>query len=68
MQKHAMKISVAFALLILSSAIQAQIPAGYKGKPYKDSVNCSGAQIIPGRVELAYFDLGGEGVGEVNNC
>lgn len=44
----------------------------YSGGPYRDSVYHGGAQIIPGRVQCAYYDLGGEGVayhdsGKVNN-
>lgn len=35
---------------------------GYRGKPYEDSRYHGGAQKIPGRVECAYYDLGGEGV------
>ncbi|NJK93903.1 MAG: hypothetical protein HC905_02320 [Bacteroidales bacterium] len=42
--------------------LTAQLPAGYKGKPYKDSVYKGGPQVIPGRIELAYYDLGGEGI------
>jgi hypothetical protein len=34
----------------------------YKGAPYQDSKYQGGAQKIPGRVECAYYDLGGEGV------
>jgi hypothetical protein len=34
----------------------------YKGTPYHDSKYQGGAQKIPGRVECAYYDLGGEGV------
>jgi len=34
----------------------------YKGTPYKDSRYNSGAQKIPGRVQCAYYDSGGEGV------
>jgi hypothetical protein len=34
----------------------------YKGSPYHDSRYQGGAQKIPGRVECAYYDLGGEGV------
>jgi hypothetical protein len=41
---------------------EAQIPKDYKGKPFTDSVYRKGAQTIPGRVELAYYDLGGEGI------
>ena len=49
-------------ILIWQYSIFAQIPVGYQGKPFKDSVYTAGAQSIPGRVELAYYDLGGEGV------
>ena len=35
---------------------------GYQGKPYHDSVYHGGPQKIPGRVQCAYYDLGGEGV------
>jgi Carbohydrate binding module (family 6) len=51
--------------LMISAGFQlvfAQLPKEYKGKPYKESVYVQGAQNIPGRVELAYYDLGGEGV------
>jgi hypothetical protein len=34
----------------------------YKGTPYEDSRHQGGAQKIPGRVECAYYDRGGEGV------
>ena len=42
--------------------IVSHVPSDYRGKPYEDSVYKSGAQIIPGRVQRAYFDVGGEGV------
>jgi hypothetical protein len=35
---------------------------GYRGTPFHDSVYSGGPQRIPGRVQCAYFDLGGEGV------
>jgi hypothetical protein len=35
---------------------------GYKGTPFHDSVYSGGPQKIPGRVQCAYYDLGGEGV------
>jgi hypothetical protein len=59
-----MKNLIFFPLLILISFSNgyAQIPADYKGKPFRDSLYTRGAQNIPGRVELAYYDLGGEGV------
>jgi hypothetical protein len=34
----------------------------YKGSPYHDSRYQGGAQRIPGRVNCAYYDLGGEGI------
>ena len=52
----------ALFLAICAPLLQAEIPKGYHGKPFKDSRYKAGAQIIPGRVELAYYDLGGEGV------
>jgi hypothetical protein len=35
---------------------------GYQGKPFQDSVYHGGPQMIPGRVQCAYYDSGGEGV------
>jgi hypothetical protein len=35
---------------------------GYRGKPFQDSVHHGGPQKIPGRVQCAYYDSGGEGV------
>ncbi len=40
----------------------AALPADYTGKPFDDSVYHGGAQTIPGKIECAYYDLGGEGV------
>ena len=36
--------------------------SGYKGTPFHDSVYQGGPQKIPGRVQCAYYDLGGEGI------
>src|SRR5579864_9487216 len=36
--------------------------AAYQGRPFHDSVYQGGPQTIPGRVQCAYYDLGGEGV------
>jgi hypothetical protein len=35
---------------------------GYHGKPFQDSVYQGGPQTIPGRIQCAYYDFGGEGV------
>lgn len=55
---------LSFLLLTFSSAgMNAQLPAEYKGKPfYDDTLSFKGPQVIPGRIELAYYDFGGEGV------
>src|SRR5580700_5082858 len=37
-------------------------PPVYAGVPFHDSAYNGGPQRIPGRVQCAYFDLGGEGV------
>jgi hypothetical protein len=60
-----MRCSTAFlcgALLLLGLVGSAAMPAEYRGRPYEDAVYKAGAQAIPGRVQCAYFDLGGEGV------
>ena len=51
-----------FALLPLACALRADLPADYKGKPFEDEKYKDGPQSIPGTVECAYYDLGGEGV------
>ena len=39
-----------------------ELPPGYKGKPFKDQSHKSGPAVIPGTVQCALYDLGGEGV------
>ncbi len=51
----------------MMSAIAAGTPsanflAGYKGTPFQDNRYHDGAQAVPGRIQCAYYDLGGEGV------
>jgi len=53
---------LAVGLAVLSFACNAALPPDYKGKPFQDEVYTGGAQSVPGRVQCAYFDLGGEGV------
>ncbi len=43
-------------------ASKANFPKTYKGTPYQDTRYKGGPQKIPGRVECAYYDRGGEGV------
>lgn len=42
--------------------LAAQTMSDYRGTPYGDSRHTAEAQKIPGRVECAYYDRGGEGV------
>jgi hypothetical protein len=42
--------------------LSAQVPSTYKGRPFIDSISSFSMQTIPGRLELAFFDIGGEGV------
>jgi len=54
-----------YSLSLLITAhgwVMAQIPKDYSGKPFQDKQYQGGAQVIPGRVELAYYDQGGEGI------
>ena len=46
----------------LAFGASAQVPAGYKGKPFQDKYHKNGPQTVPGRVELALYDRGGEGI------
>jgi hypothetical protein len=54
------------ALLIFSAyastASKTHSPKNYKGTPYQDDRYQGGPQKIPGRVQCAYYDRGGEGV------
>jgi len=45
-----------------ASASKKKYLANYKGTPYQDSRYSGGAQKIPGKVQCAYFDRGGEGI------
>jgi len=58
-------LPAASTILFLLAAIavaQSNFLNEYKGAPFHDSRYHGGAQAIPGRVECAYYDLGGEGV------
>jgi hypothetical protein len=53
---------VTVVCLAATRTLQEGFLASYKGVPYADARYTEGAQKIPGRVECAYYDLGGEGV------
>lgn len=44
------------------SPTKSSIPANYKGMPFVDVAHTAGPQVIPGKLECAFYDLGGEGV------
>jgi hypothetical protein len=50
------------ACVLLTGLANASVPADYKGKPFADTAYQAGAQSIPGVLQCAYYDLGGEGV------
>src|SRR4051812_40245871 len=50
------------AILPVTLYVGAAPPSNYQGKPFHDSVYSAGPQTIPGRVQCAFYDLGGEGV------
>ena len=60
------RYTVLTALLLLVGFQGVALTAGwmshYRGKPFEDSVYHGGPQKIPGRVQCAYYDLGGEGI------
>jgi hypothetical protein len=55
------------SLLFLATAALCAMTCGhpvasrYAGKPFSDPVTHSGLQILPGKVQCEYYDLGGEG-------
>src|SRR5690242_5598020 len=59
--KNAAFISLGF-MLLLTAGSRAALPADYQGKPFQDSVHKQGPMVIPGVLQCACFDLGGEGI------
>jgi hypothetical protein len=45
-----------------NAGLSSTFPSDYQGKPFADSRYAGGPQKIPGRVKLAYYDFGGEGI------
>lgn len=61
------RISLIFGIIILSMLVfhgcnSKNSIGNYKGTPYADTVYKNGAQIIPGKLQCEYYDLGGEGI------
>lgn len=55
-------ISLFLTLSFPSAEPGADFLSSYKGTPFQDGLYHGGPQPIPGRVQCAYYDLGGEGV------
>jgi len=52
-----------FLLLLASSfAVPGAVPQGYQGGPFQDAFHRSGVPGIPGIIQCALYDLGGEGI------
>ncbi|MFO1476529.1 MAG: carbohydrate-binding protein [Verrucomicrobiota bacterium] len=60
---HRSAAASVFLFLLLAAAGQSAPPPGYTGRPYQDAYIQTGPPSIPGIVQCALFDLGGEGVG-----
>jgi len=56
-------LGLSFVVLVLLALHDSgALPSDYKGKPFHDGAHMSGPQPIPGRLQAALFDLGGEGI------
>ena len=62
MIRHTRLVALALVFCSTIPTIRAQVPADYKGKPFADAVHKAGMPNIPGIVQCALYDLGGEGV------
>jgi Carbohydrate binding module (family 6) len=58
-----LQVLLSIPLIVMArSASGASSKPEYKGTPYRDSLHKIAPQKIPGKVECAYYDRGGEGV------
>lgn len=53
---------ITFTALLVASFTQAAVPAGYQGKTFEDECHKTGMPNIPGIIQCAMYDLGGEGI------
>jgi hypothetical protein len=54
--------SLVLPVVLVSFPAFAAPPVGYRGQPFADEFHKAGPQSIPGIVQCALYDLGGEGV------
>jgi len=57
-----LKAGYSLVTIGLNLGCLAALPPDYTGKPFGDSAHPAAAQTIPGKIECAYYDQGGEGV------
>jgi hypothetical protein len=59
------RIAVLLSLTVAwmsAAALRGEVPAGYQGRPFADAIHKSGVPNLPGLLQCALYDLGGEGV------
>jgi hypothetical protein len=57
-----LKLRVMLLCVLVSALASSGAAERYRGHPFHDTAYHGGPQKIPGRVQCAYYDLGGEGV------
>jgi hypothetical protein len=62
LSRPATRLFAVVALSTLAECAFASLPADYKGTPFMDAFHQTGPANIPGIVQCALYDLGGEGV------
>lgn len=55
-------LPLVIVLFVLAATTNGDIPAEYQGKPFYDATYAPNPQVIPGRLQAAFYDLGGEGI------
>ena len=55
-------VALLFVFMLANGAPKKDYLKSYKGTPYQDAHYSGGPQKIPGKVQCAYYDRGGEGV------
>ena len=60
--KRTLKPGYALVAVMVNLSGFCALPADYTGKPFGDPAHPVKAQTIPGKIECAYYDTGGEGV------
>ena len=59
---HLLVVALGLIYCCTTSTMHAGVPADYRGKPFADAYHKAGTPNIPGIVQCALYDLGGEGI------